>query len=38
MTEGVMMARLLNEKRAGDNVPVTMLRGSEKLDLSLPMQ
>jgi hypothetical protein len=32
------MARLAKEKRPGDKVPVTVLRGGKKVELTLPMQ
>lgn len=38
MTEGQMIAHLLQKHRAGERVPVTVLRGGAKVELSLPMQ
>jgi hypothetical protein len=38
MTEGDLMAYLLNAKRAGDRVPMTVQRGRERIELNLPMQ
>ncbi len=38
MTESQLMAHLLNTKRPGDRVPVTVLRKGERLELYLPMQ
>jgi hypothetical protein len=38
MTEGDLMAYLLNEKSAGDRVPMTVLRGRERIGLTMPMQ
>ena len=38
MTESDLFAYLLNKKRAGDRVQITVLRSGEKVDLSLPMQ
>ena len=37
-TEGALMAWLVNEKRVGDEVPVTVLRGKDRVDLLLPIQ
>lgn len=38
MSESQLLAHLVNNKRVGDRVPMTVLRGGEKLTLSLPMQ
>jgi hypothetical protein len=38
MTESDLLTFLINEKRPGDRVLMTVLRNREKLDLSLPMQ
>jgi serine protease Do len=38
MTEGALMAYLLAEKKPGDRVAVTVLRGGDRVDLNLPMQ
>jgi serine protease Do len=38
ISESDLMATLVKEKRPGDNVPVTVLRGGQKIELTLPMQ
>ena len=38
LSESDLMARLAKEKRPGDKVPVTVLRGGKKVELTLPMQ
>ncbi len=38
ITESSLMAFLVNEKKSGDRVRVTVLRGGEKINLVLPMQ
>ena len=38
MSEGELIGRLLQTRKAGEKVDVTVLRGSEKLTLKLPMQ
>ena len=38
MTESVLMAQLVNTKRVGERVPITVLREGERLEMSLPMQ
>jgi serine protease Do len=38
LSESDLMAHLAKEKRPGDKVPVTVLRGGEKVELMLPMQ
>jgi hypothetical protein len=38
MTEGDWMATLAQKTRPGDRVAVTVLRGGQKVDLTLPMQ
>ena len=37
-SESALMATLAKEKRPGDSVPVTVLRGGKKVELTLPMQ
>ncbi len=38
MTEGELIAHLLQKHRAGDKVPVTVLRGGKRVSLTLPIQ
>jgi S1-C subfamily serine protease len=38
LTESDLMASLVTTKRPGDKVPVTVLRGGQKVELTLPMQ
>lgn len=38
LSESELMATLVNEKRPGDKVPVTVLRGGQRVELTLPMQ
>jgi hypothetical protein len=38
ITESEMLGRLLTKHSAGDQVKVTVLRGTERIDLQLPMQ
>ena len=38
MSESDLIAFLINEKKAGQRVPLTVLRGGEKVKLMLPMQ
>jgi len=38
MTEGRMLAHMLQEHIIGENVPVTVLRGDKRVELKLPMQ
>jgi hypothetical protein len=38
LTESGLLARLINAKRIGDKVPVTVLRGGERVNLTLPIQ
>jgi serine protease Do len=37
ITESTLLARMINEKRPGDTVPVTILRDGKKLELKLPV-
>jgi hypothetical protein len=38
LTESELLARLINAKRPGDRLPMTVLRGGKKLELTLTMQ
>jgi hypothetical protein len=38
ITEGELIGRLLQSRKAGELVDVSVLRGSERLTLKLPMQ
>ena len=38
MTEGELMGRLLQKHQAGEKVKATVLRGSQRVELMLPMQ
>jgi len=38
MSEGELIAHLLEEHKAGEKVKVTVQRGAQKVDLTLPMQ
>jgi S1-C subfamily serine protease len=38
ITEGELLGYLLEQHFPGDQVPVTVLRGGERQELSLPMQ
>ena len=38
MSESELLGELLRERKAGEKVPVTVLRGEERLQLELPMQ
>lgn len=38
MSEGELIAHLLQEHQAGEKVPVTVLRGEQKVELTMPMQ
>ena len=37
-TEGELIGRLLQTRKAGESADVTVLRGSERVTLKLPMQ
>ena len=37
-TEGELIGRLLQTRKAGENVDVTLLRGAERVTIKLPMQ
>ena len=37
-TESQLIGRLLERYQPGDTVPVTVLRGSERIEVTLPMQ
>jgi S1-C subfamily serine protease len=38
MTESELIGRLLQNHQVGENVKTTVLRGNERVELSLPMQ
>lgn len=38
MTESALMTYLVNDKKPGDRVPMTVLRDGERLELALPIQ
>ena len=38
MSESELLGHLVRERKPGERVPVTVLRGEERLELKLPMQ
>jgi len=38
MTESELIAHLVQTKLPGDKIPVTVLRGGQRVNLELPMQ